>query len=135
MGELGTTVLYFLYPHSRTFFPCFYRDRKGERETLMRERSINCLPPIVTQIMDQAGKLGMCPDLESNPRSLGKTLQPTEPHWPGQGQMLEDTVHSQLYLRWLCGLDQTSHLNSLNFSFLSSKMGTKVATSCIRSEG
>ena len=48
-------------------------------------------------------------------------------------RILEDTA--QLYLCWLCGLEQTGHLNSLNFSFLISKMQTKVATLWTGCEG
>ena len=69
--------------------------RKGKRETSMRERSIDRLPPICSPtgctawpksgIGDQTHNLGMCPDWESNlqPFGYGKMLQPTEPHWPG----------------------------------------------------
>ena len=47
---LDTTVkrklMFFLIFTPRTFFHCFYRERKGEMDTLMWERSIDRLPPI-----------------------------------------------------------------------------------------
>ena len=34
-------LLLFFYPHPKTIFSLLFRERKGERETLMRERSID----------------------------------------------------------------------------------------------
>ena len=43
----------------------------GERETLMRERNIDQLPPIHTLTEDQTHNLGMCPDRGLNPQTFG----------------------------------------------------------------
>ena len=40
-------------PEDIFFFHCFSRERKGERETVMQERSINWLLPKCTQPGDQ----------------------------------------------------------------------------------
>ena len=83
-------ILIFLsfYPHPRTFFHCFYRDRgreRGrEREKHQYEISINQLPPLCSRTGDQTHNPGTCPDQELNPQpfSYRTILQPTEPHWP-----------------------------------------------------
>ena len=55
-----THLFFFFNPYPRHFFiaspPFFKRERKGERETLMQERSIDWLPPVCTWTED--GDLG-----------------------------------------------------------------------------
>ena len=82
---------FFLFSPKDIFLHCFWRERKGERETLTGERSIRWLPPVHTQDhrpqplpgiiciwtggrtpphLDQESNrnLDMCPDQESNPQ-------------------------------------------------------------------
>ena len=44
-------IIYFFFSWGHLLH-CFFRERKGKRETLMRERSISRLPPICTWIGD-----------------------------------------------------------------------------------
>ena len=58
----------FFSPHLRAIF--FIAFREEGRDTWMRERSIDCLPPICAQTREQTRKLGMCPHWDSNPHLL-----------------------------------------------------------------
>ena len=51
-----------------------------------RERNIDWLPPVRAHTRDCTHNPDMCSDQELNPQpfGFGTTLQPTEPHWPGQ---------------------------------------------------
>ena len=57
------TVLFFFNPHRKTFFYRFYKERKGERETLMWERSI-------TQTRDRTCKCRYVPWLGIEPATF-----------------------------------------------------------------
>ena len=64
------------------------REEQGEegrkRHINMREKHY-WLSPVHIPTGGQTHNLGMCPDQELNPRTLGygTTLQPPEPYWPG----------------------------------------------------
>ena len=89
-GSKNTLFIHlFFYSHLRTFFHCFQRERKGERERdrCEREASTGCLPYVpgpgtaCTRTGDRICNLGMCPDWESNlqPFAYGTMLQLPEP--------------------------------------------------------
>ena len=42
-------------------------ERQTDRQTLMRERNIDRLPPLCALTRDQTCTLDMCPDVELNP--------------------------------------------------------------------
>ena len=113
----------------------------------MRERSSNWLPPLrawpgdqIRQTRDQTCNLDICPHWELNPQpfSYGKTLQPTEPQRPGQYRHIFKfkmksqcwhTIHSTLFLGVLHyedvpQLNHSSvdrHMNCFKFSVNTSK--------------
>ena len=93
---------FFPDPHPRIFVHCFSRERKGEKEKSMWQRTIDLLTPRYTWTKDRnAGtrvwtcNLSMCPDWELNlqPFSYGTTLQPTEPHRPGWRHFIISNVY------------------------------------------
>ena len=70
------------------------RESKWELDSLRekgRERNIDVIEkhwpalPILAQTGDQTHNTGTCPNCQPNPQPLGyrRTLQPTEPLWPG----------------------------------------------------
>ena len=67
---------------TRGNFLIAFRERERERETSMRERSIDLLSSVYAWTKDQTCNIGICPDRESNlqPFGYGMMLQPTEPH-------------------------------------------------------
>ena len=86
-----TYYLLFLFLTQGHFFSLLlWRERKGERETLMWEGNIYWVPLVCTLTrgcMDggETHNQGMCPDWVLNPQpfSYGTVFQPTEPPQPG----------------------------------------------------
>ena len=86
-GGAGATKIYLILTWVHSLSLLLEREERGERETLMRERSIDWLPPMCPDwglYMAGPGTEPVpwpAPNLQ--PFGYGTILQPTEPCWPG----------------------------------------------------